>query len=283
MPEPNSSTTNQLAQVTESLRNLWERGPEVTDLPEFDQLVTMRSSLEDQLRLRPSSQQVVDFLDQGDVAAATATIEGTGSTQTVLDEYLWTLLDIAYLGRDGEIFTSDHLGDFMAIAGPATTYVGTVLAGLPNSGLTPAELTMKERCAEILHNIASFTLPDDGLASPADMAAGLSAALRALQVREELGDTATIMRANWMVGNHYRKVDDLDKAEQHLTTAVNLADTLADPVGIAWGKTYLADVKRAQDPSTASRLESEAGEAMGQVEDENFMIEWLRIQQRIGA
>ena len=287
LTEPGTPATLDLAQATEQLRILWERGPVVVELPEFNQLVELRENLIQDLRLSPVSSRVLDFLNTCDPAAAIATIEGSGTQQDVLDQYLWVLLDLAYLGRDGEMFTSTHLDDFMAIAQPAMEFVDGVIAELAQQMFPPgtnahfAWMNLAVRSAEILHNIASFTLPDDDGASEADMATGLNAAEKALEIRQLLQQPAETMRAHWMVGNHHFRAGDLEAAESSFATALSQAEALGDQAGIAWSKTFLAKVLADTDPAAAAVLDQEARETINGVEVENLMIEFLRIQQRI--
>src|SRR5262249_16883553 len=133
------------------------------------------------------------------------------------------------------------------------------------------------------HNIGSFTLPDEGTVPASVLALGKQAAEDALKIRQELGQPAEIMRANWLVGNHYYRSGDLAKAKYYLNLARDHAVKLGDSAGIAWSDTYLAKVIRQsaklsgqKEPQAAVNLEKEARRIALQKSGTDMTIDLLR-------
>jgi hypothetical protein len=268
---PSARETAQLALVTEQIRNA--RGTTATASNEYQTLLGVKANLGSEMRSRLIVHQSLNFAREGDFDAAIATIEGNGSPELVLTEYLWVLLDIAYLG-DGDALTGDQMKEFVAVSKSAISFSNEVLETLPAEGMTPSQVAAKERIAEIFHNIASFTLPDDGMVSDEDMQMGREAAERALGLRQELRQQAETMRANWMVGKHHVRAGMIESARQYLTTSIEQATVLGDDAGIAWGKAYLA---KTYSDATAAALENEARQIVEKVKDDPT-IDFLRLE-----
>lgn len=275
LSSPNAGETRQLVEVTERIRSL--RGQALSS-PQAQQLITLRETLKDKLRLRASTHQSLEFLRQGDTAAAIAAIEGEGWTERVLGEYLWALLDVAYLGRQGDAFTAEHMQEFVTLAKAATAYSEKALSSLPALGSSPQGAATKERIAEIYHNIASFTLPDDGTVSAADLKFGRQAADRALALRRELQRKPEIMRALWTVGKHQLRAGELAEARKSFQGSLQQATELKDLAGIAWSKSYLAKVT--PDPATARRLEADADRLVESGQAQDVSLQFLRLERK---
>jgi hypothetical protein len=278
---PNAPETRQLAQVTAELRALAKAHPGSDHSTDYQKLVAIKASLERKLQVRPTTSESLKYLRDGDVPAAVAVIEGEGWPERVLGEYSWALLDIAYLGRENEAFTGKTMFEFVELAKPAMAYCEKALASLPQTGLSEKQLALKVRVAEIYHNIASFTVPDDGTATADDLRLGRDAANRGLKLREEIGSQPEIMLAHWMVGNHAYRAGDLKTAEQHLRQSTSLAASLHDAPALAWANTYLAKVVASSNPAAARALEKEAQRAIDSVQHQDLSIEFLRIQNRL--
>lgn len=288
---PRTGETDQLAEISRQLRALGGANNMEALTASHQKLLSQKRTIEQKLGLPSTTRQVIQFLKQGDSDAAVATIEGQGWPERVLQDYQWTLLDIAYLDEgNGQKFTANQQKHFLAIAKPSARYSDKVLAVTRGRTLTAQELASKDRVAEILHNIASFiVLMDDADAATLDF--GQQAAENALKVRMELNKADTIMRANWMVAQYHIRANRTDQAIKFLTTSLQQAEQLKDTPGIAWAKFSMAQALRksqaksltmsaASRNTRAAKLESETNQLVSQFKGQDTTIDFLRIQLR---
>lgn len=276
---PNSPDTAKLATLNAQVQMKSVQGFDVLRSGEFASLVASQKQLQRELQLEPLSEQVLAFLKKGDIPGAVATIEGSGEPDHVLENYTWVLLDLANLDYNGKTQMSTHHEQFATISKAASSYAERVLKAMPSTNLSPVDIALKVRAAEVFHNIASFMIPDQGNISSQDKQLGLNAALEALQIREELHQPNETMIANWMVGKYYYREGDLKQAKQYLTASIEEATRLKSLEGLAWGKVYLARVVQGEDPSEAKSLMKQANEA-SQASKNAFLMAFLRRDQR---
>ena len=266
--EPNAQAARQLALVTEQLRG----NRLAANAPEVQRLQALKAGLESQLQLGSTVRQSVEFVRQGDVDAAIAMIEGEGSPARVLAEYNWTLLDVAYMGREGNVFTASHMNEFVTLSKAAMAYSEKALRS------HPADRLVKEQVAEIYHNVASFTLPDDGAASASDLKLGRGAAEQALNLRQELGQKYETMVAYQMVGKHYLRAHQTEKARATFEAALKIATDLNDLPGIGWSKAELAKSVQKSDAQKARSLRSDAVRIAQKAEPKDVSLQALRLE-----
>ena len=289
---PNASETLALGMLTKRLADGLAAGASPQNAQTIAALINQKAQLETTLKLGRTSQDVVNLLRQNDVNGATAAIEGFGEPERVLDEYLWTLLDIAYLGRQGTSFTDQTLSLFTPVAQRAKAYCQRILGTLPKQDLSSGDRYIKTKIAEIAHNIASFSLPDQGTTPPDLRALGQEMALFALQLRQELNQPYETMIANWMVGKYYLSARDFPAAKQYLQTSIDQATALNDLTGIAWGKTTMAAVLRAEiaaagagplppgaSPDQAAALDKDVRDIIDKVGNQNALSNLLSLER----
>jgi hypothetical protein len=285
---PRTGDTDQLTQLSIQLKALGGANNIAAMTESHQKLLGQKRAIEQKLGIPSTTRQVIRFLRQGDTDAAVAAIEGQGWPERVLQDYQWTLLDIAYLDEgDGQKFTANQQKDFLAIAKPAASYVDKVLAVTSGHTLTTPELASKERVAEILHNIASFIVLMDNV-DGATLDFGQQAAERALKVRMELNKPDTIMRANWMVAQYHIRANRTEQAVKYLTTSLQQAEQLKDVPGIAWAKYSLANALRGsksaasavntKNNAQAAKLDTEVKQIVSQFKGQDTTMDFLRIQ-----
>jgi hypothetical protein len=273
---PNDALVREMIDIRRSLAAT----PRRLSTTEVTTLEQRRNAIEERLR-SDAPPQVVTMLRSGDISGAVASIEGEGFPERVLGDYMWALLDVAYLTRSDPATPLDTK-TFDAIAAPAMDYSQQVLRTIPKGTVPPQDLAAKERAAEILHNIASFTVEEQN-PSEADLKRALDAAQRALQVRQELKQPLATMRAYWMLGEVQRRAGQRDAATQSLNVALRQATTLKDRSGVAWANHSLARIAReAGDPADAKRHEAAARAIVKELAGKDTSIDFLRLEMERG-
>ncbi|MFP5264128.1 MAG: hypothetical protein ACLGJB_19775 [Blastocatellia bacterium] len=279
MTTPNLADANELSQLIARLNSLESASALMADSTEYQTLTERIETLQREVGTPGSTREVIQFLRQGDVDGAIAAIEGQGWPERVLTEYEWTLLDISYLSDDQLSTAASRQADFLTIARPAAAYADRVLGLTGASPSDPREVVVRQRAAEVLHNIASF-IALSALADSASVSFGQQCAERALQVRSGLHDPATVMRANWMVAQYHIRANRTDEALRYLQTALQQAQQLGDQPGIAWVKFSMAKALRTTQPQQAASLEAEVRQAVDSFGGQDNTIDFLRLELR---
>jgi len=264
----------QLDQVSEELRSLDRTHPTLVGSPEHRKLVDIKASLAKKVDHQPSAGEAFKLLPAGDTVAAVASIEGLATPEGVVGEYYWTLMDVAYLGRERET-----MSQFTSLAKPAMDYAQKTLASTPADA--PANRELRTQVAQLYHHIASFTVPDDGAANANDLKLGRESAERALKLRQEMGSQHDVMVAEWMAGNHARRAADSKAAEQHLRAAAELAVALDDKAAQAWSYSYLAKALSGSKPSEAKSFEQRALLTAEAAAGKDATVDFLRIRMKL--
>jgi hypothetical protein len=265
-----------LGQVSEELRNFGKSHPGAVKSPEYRKMVEIKTTLAKQVNQRPPTGESFKLVRAGDTPAAVAIIEGAGRADQALGDYHWTLLDIANLGRE-----HDTVGQFTALAKPAMDYTAKVLAGHKPGELSQEDRELRQQAAQLYHQIASFTVPNDGAASGDDLKLGREASDRALALRREVGTKREIMTAEWMAGNHARRAGDSKAAELHLHEAASLAVALDDKAALAWSYNYLAKALATSKPTEAKSFEQKALAAAEAGAGSDVTLDFLRTEMRL--
>lgn len=275
---PNSPQTAELVQLTAQMHDIEQSARQSG---EYARLKARKQALEQELVSKANASPILHFVHDNDVAGAVASIEGQGWTESVLNEYLWGMLDAAYLNHSSDQFTASDLKGFMALARPAAAYIDKTLAALPQGTASPQELGAKAQMAEILHNIASFTaLPTHMPAD--DLAFGRAAALKGLQLRIDMNQPLETMRANLMVGQHYQKANQLKEAEHYFRVALEQATALKNQPEVAMAANSLASVLKASNPAEAARLKQQARRLIQGHSGQSSTVDALRVQLAAG-
>jgi hypothetical protein len=286
---PSSDVTVQLAQVTEQLRTLQSQPVRIEATDQFNKLVALKAQIEEGVHVGPTTAKALRLLRAQQVDEAIAAIEGEGSPECILNAYLWALLDLGYLGRRDGKFTADHIAEFGTVAKWAVAYSEKVLSQSnalgPLSALAAPQASMevaaRTRVAEIYHNIASFTLPEDGIVPPELLAQGRDAAQRALKLRRELGQPYETVIALLTVGKHAVRANDTVEAKRLFTEAVQQAEKSGRRDAVAWAKAYLARVIACEDPDRAAGLNREVDQIINQTQESCSLLEALRIERQV--
>ncbi|HEX8088069.1 MAG TPA: hypothetical protein VF762_04410 [Blastocatellia bacterium] len=281
MTTPNLADANELSQLIARLNSLQTAGTITGDSTEYQSLTERKEALAQQVGTPGTTREVIQFLRQGDVDGAIAAIEGQGWPERVLTEYEWTLLDISYLSNDQLSTAASRQADFLAIARPAAAYAERVLALTGASPSDPREVVVRQRAAEVLHNIASFIVLSAGVDN-ASLSFGQQSAERALQIRIGLNDPATIMRANWMVAQYHIRANRTAEALDYLQTSLQQAQQLGNQAGILWAKFSMAKALRASQPQQAGSLEAEVRQGVDSFAGQDTTIDFLRLELRQG-
>jgi hypothetical protein len=277
LPSSFTALAQQLGQVSEQLRTLEKTNPGMIGSTDHKRLTDIQASLAKKLDLRPESNQSYQMARSGDVKGAVAAIEGEGQSDRAVSEYQWTLLDIAHGGRG-----RDTMAQFTAMAKPAMAYSAKVLGTLQASDTSPKSRELKQKIAQIYHQVASYTVPNDGVAAADDQKLGREAADRALKIQQEMGKPRDIMVAEWMSGNHAQRAGDSKAAELHLRHAAELAVALDDKAAVAWSYSYLSRAVATSNPAEARALEHKAVAAADADKSAgDATLEFLRIQMRL--
>lgn len=273
LPTLSLTILQQLAQVTEQLRTLEKSHPALIGTTDYKRLTEIQASLAKQVDLRPENNPPYQMARAGDVKGAVAAIEGEGQADRAITEYQWTLLDVAHGARG-----RDTMAQFTALARPAMAYSVKALAALPAGDSSPKTKELKQQIAHVYHQVASFTVADDGVATADDRKLGREAADRELKIQQEVGASRDIMVAEWMVGNHAHLSGDSKAAELHLRGAVELAVALNDQAALAWSYSYLARAVATSNPAEARILERKAVAAAEADKSGDKTLDFLRIQ-----
>jgi hypothetical protein len=273
-PELDTTSARRLAVVKEQLRNATFR--KSVDSPEVRRLQTVKAELEGKLHLTPTARQGVDFVRQGDVDAAIAVIEGEGWATRVLSEYTWTLIGVANLG------TASHMNEFLPLAKAAMVYSDKALSSLPPGELSAQDKVVTELAAEIYHNVASFTLPEDGAANAAALQVGRHAAEQSLALRQRLHQDEPIMIGYLTLGKHYMRANQPEKARAALESSLRIATRLNNLPGIGWSKAELAKVVQKTDMKMAQNLRADAKRIAehGQSQDATLLALHVELESR---
>jgi hypothetical protein len=190
-----------------------------------------QEELANELRMRPITSEVLFFLRQGDEQGAVAAVEGVGSPEDVLTNYIWVQMDLQHNGRIGERSSSAFAKEILIVSGRAIQYY---------ENLSERSEAITRAGAAIYHNLASFTLPAIGSYPEDAVARGREAAEKALELREELGDDDAIMRALWILGVHELRRGAPAGAEDLFRKAQAIAeDTAEQKSTLAWAQIYV--------------------------------------------
>lgn len=274
LTHPNFENVNELVTLSSAVSAASATG--TADPAKVKELEARKATLTKQLLQQSASLKPLEFVRRGDTSAAIASIEGEGWPERVLGNYLWTLLDIAYLNRQG-LETQQDLARFRQIAEPAMAYCQRLLTVIPARQATTQDLSATDRSAEIYHNIASFlTLANNPSAE--DVAMARDAAERALKIQTELRDQNKIMRANWMVGEVNRKGKSVANAQKYLQIALTQAQNLKDEPGIAWAQFSLAQVLEQSQPARAKTLAAGARQLAASSKSKDTSMDFLRVE-----
>jgi hypothetical protein len=226
---------------------------------EYQAVSLQLQTLEQRLELTPMSGKAIALINSGNPAGATAVIEGQGDPVAVLNNYLWSMLDVAHLDEPkGLLETGAHRDAFTALASSAMDYINNRLPErLAETDSADWKTAVKVREAEVLYNIAANTVPYTGKA-PADATAlALQASRKELAIRMELKQTLELGRTNWVLGALNLNAGDPGAAQRHLSAALDLATQSNDQPTVAWTKVYLSKALAGADPAKAQQLKSE--------------------------
>ena len=207
---------------------------------DFNALQKTADNLEGKLQLRETSRQALDLINKGDIDAAVAIIEGEGEPDRVTYEYLWTITDIAYLGRKDTQLTDANLPQLTALSARAMNYLAKLREMMPKSDHTHYETAILTRAAEIYHNIASYLIPDIGEPTAKGLQLGYEAAVKARELRSDLGQPIETVIADWVLGNYEARRGHIEEAVSIHKRAMAQAERLGNPVQVAWNKFALA-------------------------------------------
>ncbi len=233
-----------------NIKNLDEETLELKELnDETDKIMLEKTQLEKSLELNPLTRRVMNFFKDNNLKGAITAIEEQKDQYLVLSGYIWVQMDLYNLGMVNGHSTPKYLEEIITISEAGIKYA------LP---IVDKYITAKKSAAALLNNLASFSLPDKGEVTSKQMEKGRNAAIKALELRKELGEPAPIMRANWMVGLHYFKADNLQMATKYFRVAINQAEKLNDREDVAWGKLYLGLSIRLDEKAHAIKLITEA-------------------------
>jgi hypothetical protein len=269
---PTSAETQLLSQYQNKLASLASANSDAPNTPEYQAIAMQMQTMEHRLELTPMSRSAIYLIKANNSAAATAVIEGQGDPIVVLNNYLWSMLDIAHMDEpNGLLETGAHTGVFESLAQSAMDYIDNRLPErLSASNDSDWKMAVKVREAEVLYNIAANSMPYSGQVSPGLSKLALQAAKKELAIRKELNQSLEMGRSNWILGELSLHVGDMDSAKGHLTTALDLATQSDDQPTIAWTKVYLAKVLAQSDPSAATRLRHEGLDLAQSLKDKGF-------------
>lgn len=269
---PSSADTQLLAQYQNKLASLAGQSSDAPNTPEYQAVQMQMQTLEHRLELTPMSRTAVNLIKADNSAGATAVIEGQGDPILVLNNYLWSMFDIAHLDEpSGLLETGAHMDLFEALAKSALDYIDNRLPPrLDASDDANWKMAVKVREAEVLYNIAANSMPFTGSTPPEMSKLAMRAATKELAIRTELNQSLELGRSNWVLGELNLRAGNLESAKSHLTTALDLATRNDDQPTIAWTKIYLAKVLAQTDSMAAKRLTSEGLELAQSLKDKGF-------------
>ena len=265
-----------LGQVSDELRSFGKSHPDAVKSPEYRKMAEIKATLAKKVEQRPAASDGFKLVRAGDTAGAVATIEGAGQADRSLADYHWTLVDIANLGRE-----RDTMSQFTALAKPAMDYAAKVVGAQKGETLSQKDMQLRQQAAQLYHQVASFTVPNDGAASGDDLKLGRDAADRALKLRRETGAKREIMTAEWLAGNHARRAGDSKAAELHLREAASLAVALDDKAALAWSYNYLAKALATSKPAESKSFEHKALAAAEAGAGGDVTLDFLRTEMRL--
>jgi hypothetical protein len=260
---PYTTLVGELDRVTEQSKKLAHdleaRSIDIEVSPAYQELESRKRDLQSQV-IDPISNQVLKFIRQGDRAAAVATIEGVGVPSQVLGLYNQALLELGHLGDEdqGLTSTSAFISEVGFVAEQAARYCDKLMKRKPRLEALAGADTLKEEIAEVLHNVASFTLPDKGDVPAKYLEIARRAAEKELTLRRAIGEPLGVTRALSKLGYSHLRAGDRAKARQFLTECVERAVLLSDKETLAWGQYFLSQAVREADPAWAGRLWDEA-------------------------
>jgi len=277
---PNAEQTLVLSRLTGKMDDL-QRAPGIsrTKTTQMRTLQREIDSIVDKLRLRETSRQTLDFIQQGDIDAAAAVIEGEGEPERVTYEYLWTITDLAYLGRKGNRLSSEPIEPLTALSRRAMQYVDGARDKIAKQGQSDLERGVLTRIAEIYHNIASYMVPDIGKPTPEGLQLGYDAAVKAHALRMELKQPAESLIALWSVANYEGLLGNTEKAKQMHKQAIAQAEAQNNPVQIAWNKFSLAKLDGVQSfNQPGNRTQNEIETLLAKASPDDPVAALLRLE-----
>ena len=236
-------------------------------------------TIADKLRLRETSRQTLEFIQQGDMDAAVAVIEGEGDPERVSYEYLWTITDLAYSGSKGNQLTSEPLAALTALSKRAMQYVDGARTKFPSRDRTDMERAVLVRMAEIYHNIASYMVPDVGQPTPEGLKLGYEAAQKAHALRVELDQSTEALIGMWTVANYEALMGNHDKATALHKEALAKAQAMNDPVQAAWNTYSLAKLGGVNVRGAAmGKVQSDIDDLLSRASPEDPAAALLRLE-----
>lgn len=276
---PTAEETLVLSRLSTRMTTL-RRSPGVTRTKtnEMRTLQRQLDSIADKLRLRETSRQTLEFIQQGDIDAAVAVIEGEGDPELVTYEYLWTITDLAYMGSKGNQLTSEPLVPLTLLCQRAMQYVDGARSRMSANG-TDMERAVLIRMAEIYHNIASYMVPDIGQPTPEGLKLGYEAARKAHALRVELNQPTEALIGLWTVANYEALTGNRDKAIALHKEALAKAQAMDNPVQAAWNTYSLAKLGGVDVRSAAmGRVQSEIDGLLSKASTEDPAAALLRLE-----
>ncbi|KAE9624742.1 hypothetical protein [Parasedimentitalea maritima] len=267
------------AEVTKRLRGMYdelealERNLGVDALREDTSAIQMREdirTLENSVRISPMTRQVIEFAEQKDVDAISATLASIGTPEDVLDNSVWVLLDIGHQNDDGVLSTDRSSAEYSAIAEAVLDFAINRLNDLKQETGNPFRNVHKVKVANVLHNITSFSLPDIGEPSKDALAVARRAMLLQLALRKELGQEVEIVRALNLAGRLFTATNEPTTAKRYLDEAENMASKIGYRAGLAYNKAYRAELQDRTDSTASAVLRDEARVLAESVRDAAF-------------
>lgn len=269
---PNAEATKRLRGMYDALESL-ERPPGNDGADRDQQRIQMREdikTLENSLRAAPLSRQVLNFAQLGDKNAVIATFNESGSPEAVIDNYTWVLLDLGHAADQGVLSAKPNSQEFEVVSQAALEFAILRLSELQVKEGDPFLTTEKIQLANLLHNIASFQLPDIGRPTENGLAIGRRAILLQLSLREELSQHVERVRALNLAGRLFAASGEVSTAELYLDQAETIALEVGYRPGLAYNKAYRAELRDLNDPTTARLLRDEARVLAQSVQDSVF-------------
>jgi hypothetical protein len=226
----------------------------------LENLSQQKLAIEKALILTPTTKQVLNRLVANDLKAANAILQGVGTPVQVIENYIWTQLDLQNLGVAEGRTTAKYLDLNMKLAEEGMKYAvdAEMKATSPED-----KLSIKKARAALLNNLANFTTPDTSRPNEVTISAdklkiGRDAAMEALKIREEIGSPLEIIKAKWMVGFHHLMNQDRSEAKKIFETTIVDSEALNDENEKAWSIFLLAVTIKRDDPVQATKLAKDA-------------------------
>lgn len=268
----NDVTTRRLRGMYDAFEALsTELGLEnLRDNPGLLQMQEDIRQLENSVRVAPLSQQILSFAREGDVDAVTTALTAIGTPEDILDNSVWVLLDIAHLGDQGLLSTAEHSREFGVVAEVVLGFTIRRLEELRAQPGNPYLIAELVKAASVLHNIASFSLPDIGSPAEQTLEVGRRAMDEQLALRRDLGQPLDLVRALNLAGRLSAAAGDGDAAEAYFLEAETRATELNYRAGIAFNLAYRAEALQNLNPADAERMRDTARDLSAGLEDQVF-------------